>query len=320
MIQQDINYYKNFDCIAEELLALLSKTIKVNTFYLSILHPTESFAIKSFNRQARLICDGDVLPYNMVFCKLAAENGSEPLVIPNLAEHALTRDHPLTKYIGNGCFMGAPLLYDGKVLGTLCAFDIEPYDFKEYDSILIKSLASLACQTLILEDGIIRDELSGLYNRNFLYHYFDYNKDKRNAEMAILYIDLNHFKIFNDSFGHDVGDLVIKLTAECLQQNVQEDSHICRIGGDEFIVLLHPSQGEDLINRTHSSAEFLSNRLSTMPILINGNDYFITASIGMSFYPHDGMNMETLLKKADRSMYKEKKSRQKADDHFQPGK
>ncbi|WP_285765908.1 sensor domain-containing diguanylate cyclase [Peribacillus sp. SI8-4] len=316
MIQQDINYYKNFDSIAKELLALLSQTIEVNTFYLSILHPAKSFAIKSFNRQAKLICDGDMLPFNMVFCKLVAENGSEPLVIPHLTEHALTRDHPVTKYIGDGCFMGAPLIYDGEVLGTLCAFDTKPYEFKGYDSILIKSLASLACQTLILENGIIRDGLSGLYNRNFLYHYFDYHKDKRNAEIAILYIDLNHFKFFNDSFGHDIGDFVIKKTAECLLQNVPEESHVSRIGGDEFIVLLHPSQGDDLISSTQIRAELLLDRLSTMPILINENDYFITASIGISFYPHDGRDMEELLKKADRTMYQDKESRREVDGHL----
>ncbi|MFJ7754616.1 sensor domain-containing diguanylate cyclase [Peribacillus muralis] len=320
MLQHDINYYKNFDSIAKEVLQLLSQTIEVNTFFLSIINPTKSFTIKSFNRHAKLICDGDVLPYNMVFCKLVAENGAEPLVIPSLAEHALTSAHPVTRFIGNGSFMGAPLIYDGEVLGTLCAFDIKPYDFKEYDLTLIKSLASLSCQTLILENGIIRDALSNLYNRNFVYHYLDYNSDKRNAEMAILYIDLNHFKFFNDSFGHDIGDSVIKKTAECLLQNVPDDSHVARIGGDEFIVLLQPSQGEDLMKSTQYSAELLLKRLSTMPILINGNDYFITASLGISFYPYDGTDMDALLKKADRMMYMEKESRQKEDDHLLSGK
>ncbi|MFD9625454.1 sensor domain-containing diguanylate cyclase [Peribacillus muralis] len=315
MIQHDINYYKNFDSIATEVLELLSQTIKVNTFFLSILNPAKSFMIKSFNRHAKLICDGDVLPYNMVFCKLVAENGFEPLVIPNITQHDLTSEHPVTKFIGNGSFMGAPLIHDGDVFGTLCAFDIHPYDFKEYDLILIKSLATLVSQTLVLENGIIRDALSGLYNRNFVSHYFSYNEDKTNAVMAILYIDLNDFKSFNDSFGHDAGDFVIKKTAECLVKNVPEESHVARIGGDEFIVLLHPSQGEDLMNSTQYSAELLFKRLSTMAVVINGNDYFITASIGISFYPYDGTDMETLLKKADRNMYMAKKSRQK-DDYF----
>ncbi|MFF2498483.1 diguanylate cyclase [Peribacillus sp. NPDC058075] len=316
MIQQDINYYKNFDSIAKEVLALLGQTIEVNTFFVSILSPINSFMIKSFNRNAKLICEGDILPYNMVYCKLVVENGLEPLVIPNLGEHELTSGHPATKFIGNGCFMGAPLTIEGEIIGTLCAFDIKIHDFKEYDLILLKSLAALISHSINLEKGIIRDPLSGLYNRNFIYNYFDYHKDKTNDEMALLYIDLDDFKFFNDSYGHDTGDDVIKKAAECFLQTVPEGSHVARIGGDEFIVLLHPAHCEDLMKSTQQNAELILNRLSTMPITINGKDHFESASIGISFYPHNGTEMESLLKKADRSMYMAKKSGRKKIHYF----
>ncbi|MGG0790388.1 sensor domain-containing diguanylate cyclase [Peribacillus simplex] len=316
MIQQDFNYYKSFDSIAKEVLALLAQTIEVNTFFLSFLNPIQSFIIKSFNRNAKLICEGDILPYNMVYCKLVVENGLQPLVIPNLREHELTSGHPATKFIGNGCFMGAPLIIEGEIIGTLCAFDIKPHVFKEYDLILIKSLAALISHTILLEKGIIRDPLSGLYNRHFIDNYFDYHKDKTNDEMALLYIDLDHFKFFNDSFGHDAGDDVIKKAAECFLQTVPEGSHVARIGGDEFIVLLHPSHCEDLMKNTQQNAELLLNHLSTMPIHINGNDHFVSASIGISFYPHNGTEMESLLKKADRSMYMAKESGRKKIQYF----
>ncbi|MEK4536378.1 sensor domain-containing diguanylate cyclase [Peribacillus sp. FSL K6-1552] len=317
MIQHDINYYKNFDSIAKEVLALLAHTIEVNTFFLSIRSPLQSFMIKSFNRNAELIFEGDTLPYNMVFCKLVVENDLEPLVIPNLKQHPLTSDHPITKVIGNGCFMGYPLTNGNNIFGTLCAFDIKPFDFKEYDVILIKSLATLISQSIVLENGIIRDSLTGLYNRNFIYNYFNYNKDKMHNEMAILYIDLDHFKYFNDSFGHDVGDSVIKRTAECLLQFVPEDSYVARIGGDEFIVLLPTSQCEDLLICTQQKAEFILKQLSTMPIHINGNVYFVSASIGISFYPDNGTEMESLLKKADWTMYKAKESGRKKIRYYQ---
>ncbi|CAK6473896.1 hypothetical protein BFRIG_02487 [Peribacillus frigoritolerans] len=318
MIQQDINYYKNFDSIATEVLALLAQTIEVNTFFVSILNPIQSFMIKSFNRHAKLICEGDIFPYKAVYCKLVVENGLEPLVIPNLREHELTCSHPATKFIGNGCFMGVPLMNKGEIIGTLCAFDIKPHVFKEYDLILIKSLAALISHTIILEKGIIRDPLSGLYNRHFIYNYFDYHKHKTNDEMAILYIDLDHFKFFNDSFGHDAGDEVIKKAAECFLQSVPEGSHVARIGGDEFIVLLHPSHCEDLMKSTQQKAELLLNHLSTMPIHINGNDHFVSASIGISVYPHNGTEMESLLKKADQSMYMAKESGRKNIQYFHP--
>nr|WP_307273056.1 GAF domain-containing protein [Peribacillus sp. V2I11] len=118
----------------------------------------------------------------MVYCNLVVENGLEPLVIQNLREHVLTSGHPATKFIGNGCFMGAPLINEGEIIGTLCAFYIKPHVFKEYDLILIKSLAALMSHTIILEKGIISDPLSGLYNRHFIYNYFDYHKVKTNMK------------------------------------------------------------------------------------------------------------------------------------------
>ncbi|MCM3675051.1 GAF domain-containing protein [Peribacillus simplex] len=78
--------------------------------------------------------------------------------------------------------MGAPLINEGEIIGTLCAFDIKPHVFKEYDLILIKSLAALMSHTIILEKGIISDPLSGLYNRHFIYNYFDYHKVKTNMK------------------------------------------------------------------------------------------------------------------------------------------
>ncbi|PAK38842.1 sensor domain-containing diguanylate cyclase [Peribacillus simplex] len=318
MIQQDINYYKNFDSIAKEVLALLAQTIEVNTFFLSIVTPIQSFMIKSFNRNAKLICEGDILPNNMAYSKLVVENGLEPLVIPNLGKHELTSGHPATRFIGNGCFMGAPLINEDEIIGTLCAFDINPHVFKEYDLTLIKSMAALISHAINLEKGIIRDPLSGLYNRNFIYNYFDYHQDKTNDEMALLYIDLDHFKFFNDSFGHDTGDAVIKKAAECFLQTVPEGSQVARIGGDEFIVLLNLSHCEDLMKSTQQNAELLLNSLSTIPITINGNDHFVSASIGISFYPHHGTEMDSLLKKADRSMYMAKESGRKNIQYFHP--
>ncbi|MBR8645166.1 diguanylate cyclase [[Brevibacterium] frigoritolerans] len=72
---------------------------------------------------------------------------------------------------------------------------------------------------------------------------------------------------------------------------------MARIGGDEFIVLLNPSHCEDLMKSTQQNAELLLNSLSTMPITIHGNDHFVSASIGISFYPHHGTEMDSLLKK-----------------------
>lgn len=316
MIYHDINYYKNFDSIAKETFKLLAHKINVNTFYITIFNHSQSFMVKSFNQNARIIKEGDQYPYNKVLCKMVVENNMEPIVINNLKNNPLTCNHPILNWIENGCFMGAPITNGETIIGTLCAFDIKPYDFKTYDSVLITSLASLISQTVILENGVIRDSLTNLYNRNFIYNYFDYNLDELPNQISILYIDLNDFKYFNDSFGHEIGDYVIKRTAECLLKFAPEDSYVARIGGDEFIIILHSSTTEDFIESTNQTAEYLLKQLSNMPILIEDKRYFVSASIGVSYYPDHGTDMDTLLKKADRSMYAVKKSKKRIRTSF----
>lgn len=312
MNYHDINYYKNFDSIAKEVFELLAHTIKVNTFILTVFDQSQSFIVKSFNRNASLIKSGDTLSFNQILCKMVIENDMEPVVIDNIKNNPLTRNHSILNMIENGCYLGAPITNEEKIIGTLCAFDIKPYDFKVYDEVLLKSLASLISQTVIIENGIIRDSLTGLYNRNFIYNYFEYNKEEIHKEMSLLYIDLDNFKYFNDAFGHDIGDIVIKGTAECLLESAPEDSYVARIGGDEFIILLRSSTNtEDFIRSTKQTAEFLLEELSYMPIQIHGKEHRVSASMGVSFYPEQGNDMITLLKKADHSMYGAKEGKKR---------
>ncbi|MGE7603053.1 sensor domain-containing diguanylate cyclase [Peribacillus sp. NPDC097675] len=311
MIFHDINYYKNFDSIAKEVFKLLAHTIKVNTFVITVFDQSQSFIVKSFNRNANLINSGDTLTFNQILCNMVNENNMELVVIDNIRDNPLTRDHPILTMLDNGCYMGAPITNEEEIIGTLCAFDIKPYDFKGYDEVLLKSLASLISQTVIIENGIIRDSLTGLYNRNFIYNYFEYNKEEFQKDMSLLYIDLDNFKYFNDAFGHDIGDIVIKRTAECLLESVPEDSYVARIGGDEFIILLQSSSSEDLILSTKQTADNILEQLSNMPIQIGDKEHKVSASMGVSFYPEHGNEMITLLKRADHSMYaaKEEKKR-----------
>lgn len=311
MIFHDINYYKNFDSIAKEVFELLAHTIKVNTFVITVFDQSQSFIVKSFNRNASLINSGDTLTFNQILCKMVIENNMEPVVIDNIKDNPLTRNHPILTMLDNGCYMGAPITNEERIIGTLCAFDIKPYDFKVYDEVLLKSLASLISQTVIIENGIIRDSLTGLYNRNFIFNYFEYNKEEIQNDMSLLYIDLDNFKYFNDAFGHDMGDIVIKRTAECLMESAPEDSYVARIGGDEFIILLHSSQAEDFTTSTKQIAENILEQLSNMPIQIGGKEHKVSASMGVSFYPEHGNEMITLLKRADHSMYAAKEGKKR---------
>lgn len=151
------------------------------------------------------------------------------------------------------------------------------------------------------------DPLTGLPNRSLLQERLRQalGRSKRSGKpLALLFIDLDRFKVVNDTLGHKIGDRLLKRVSETLQECVRGTDTIARLGGDEFMLLV-----EDQVNR--DSAAALANKMLlalTQPFYIEENEIFIGASIGISFYPDDGQDIDTLTKNADVAMYRAKES------------
>ncbi len=124
---------------------------------------------------------------------------------------------------------------------------------------------------------------------------------KRNEEMlAILFLDLDRFKNINDSLGHVVGDELLQQVSTRLKSCVREGDTLARFGGDEFTLLLpNIAKGQEDVTKI---AEKINHVLRD-PFVIDGNELYVSASIGISIYPRDGANMDTLIKHADIAMY-----------------
>lgn len=146
------------------------------------------------------------------------------------------------------------------------------------------------------------DELTGLPNRSFLRDYFKElicKAKKNDLIIAILFIDLDRFKVVNDILGHDIGDLLLKQVATRLKDCIRKTDIVARQGGDEFIILL-----DDGISKKET--EFIANkvlRILSYPFNLSGHEVYITPSIGISLYPQDGSSAEYLIKNADMAMY-----------------
>ncbi len=143
------------------------------------------------------------------------------------------------------------------------------------------------------------DPLTGLPNRllfqSRLSHALDIAK-RNNYQLAVMFIDLDHFKNINDSFGHNVGDEVLTLVSERLNNRVRESDTLARIGGDEFILLLEQIEGvEQVAYVAQSILELLSEPFN----FDDGKNIFLGASIGVSFYPTDGLSATDLISHAD---------------------
>ncbi|MFA7387948.1 MAG: EAL domain-containing protein [Thiohalobacteraceae bacterium] len=122
------------------------------------------------------------------------------------------------------------------------------------------------------------------------------------AELAVLFLDLDRFKIANDSLGHDIGDLLIRAVAARIVQCLHPDDLVARLGGDEFGIVLKNPTGRDMVANT---ANRLCEALAE-PFTFLAKEVFLGASIGIALYPKDGETLGELIKNADTAMYQSK--------------
>jgi len=122
--------------------------------------------------------------------------------------------------------------------------------------------------------------------------------------VAVMFLDLDQFKLINDTLGHTVGDGLLQAAAERLVRCVRADDTVARMGGDEFTILISD------LSDARSAATVAQKVLDSVskPIEVDGHELYITTSIGIALFPEDGMDTETLLKNADRAMYRAKEA------------
>jgi diguanylate cyclase (GGDEF)-like protein len=161
------------------------------------------------------------------------------------------------------------------------------------------------------------DTLTGLPNRQLFQQHLSAaieRGEKKNLKVAALYVDLDNFKRINDTLGHSFGDVVLKTIAKRLDSCIRNDDcvirpeseeevvRLARLGGDEFVAILQDLESE-------ADAAAVADRIRaelTRPVEHLGHEFVVTSSIGVSLYPDDGSDIETLLKNADVAMYQAK--------------
>lgn len=151
------------------------------------------------------------------------------------------------------------------------------------------------------------DELTGLPNRSMFREYLQHamrSAKRKNMLVGLMFIDVDNFKIINDTLGHDVGDELLKSIASRIKNIVRESDTVSRIGGDEFTIIIedceYSGQLIDIANKIHNSFD--------EPFSLIGKTIFSNVSIGIAIYPNDAGRIDDLLKAADAAMYQAKEN------------
>jgi diguanylate cyclase (GGDEF)-like protein/PAS domain S-box-containing protein len=204
---------------------------------------------------------------------------------------------------------------DGETCGTFALVGNKPReaalsnidrDFVKILSALLGSIIERGRHEKRLDELARLDALTGLPNRKSVHDRIDeliVAARREQRAFAVHFVDLDKFKAVNDTGGHAVGDEVLRLTASRLQHCVREHDVVARLGGDEFVIL---QPFEDGINAS-DLAERIVDAIEK-PFAINGRNYELSCSVGVSYFPGDGADGLTLLSRADNAMYRAKSS------------
>lgn len=188
---------------------------------------------------------------------------------------------------------------------------------------------SLSLGNLRLRESLrqqsIRDALTGLYNRRFLDESLSRevlraerrSPEQPDAPLAVLMIDVDHFKQFNDKFGHELGDRVLRSVAQTLTDTVRTSDLVARYGGEEFTVVLPNTTPQVALER----AQALCDAVMKMPPVADGGNVHppITISVGMACMPEDGQEADTLVQNADAALYRAKRDGRNRVVRYTPG-
>lgn len=275
------------------------------------------------NRGARL--EGLVLVLGMLALTLAMMAYADPLrpaeivlfvMMPAVLWAALrfsVTGASLAIFLAALIVMGVVLVSSGGITGATAPGDV----FALQISMMTMALGGLFVSAALIErrysemrlDMLANhDPLTGLPNRSYFQDFLGHalaraQRDK--SQVSLLFIDLDRFKHINDSQGHEVGDHVLRIVASRLADQLRADDFVARLGGDEFaVILIHPPA-----SRAASRVARKLNQVLAESFKLGQRRYAIGASIGISVYPDDGLDANTLLRQADLAMYQAKHRR-----------
>jgi diguanylate cyclase (GGDEF)-like protein/PAS domain S-box-containing protein len=212
-----------------------------------------------------------------------------------------------------GSFVCIPMMAHGETLGVLHLIRLSGKALDKTElrlAAIVAEQMSLSIANLRLHEALkaqsIRDPLTGLFNRRYLEESMDrefHRADRAGSTIAAIMLDLDHFKRFNDTFGHDGGDAVLKEFSALLLTRTRKEDIVCRYGGEEFLIVLPGATLEDARIR----AGELLEAIRKLSVVSRGRELGpVSASMGVALYPEQGSTIGSLIRAADNALYRAK--------------
>ncbi len=208
--------------------------------------------------------------------------------------------------------IAAPLISENRIIGVLRIDNIKEFMYTQDDLRIldiISDLGALALENSILysrtQDLAVRDGLTGLFVRRYFMERFEEELERaarKKGTFSVLMVDIDHFKDYNDKYGHTSGDIVLKYLTRKISAFIKEGDIPARYGGDEIVIFLLGEEKQEASKR----ARAIQEQLEKDPLVLRREKVNMTVSIGISSYPKDAVLEEEIIKIADERLYKAK--------------
>ncbi|WP_370643766.1 EAL domain-containing protein [Shinella sp. NM-101] len=238
----------------------------------------------------------------------------EPVIVSDIETDPLWADFKaiVAPYGYRACWSSPIRSYQGKVLGSFALYSRTPGEPSADCMKLVgmaTHIAGIAIERKEAEDSIQfmahHDTLTGLPNRSMLDERIASAieaADECGGTLTLAFLDLDNFKLVNDSLGHHAGDELLKIVAARMKDCVRAGDSIVRLGGDEFVVLVGGVRGADKVEECLQAVR----RAVAEPVEVGGRSFQVTCSMGVAAYPEHGRNATELMARADAAMYRAK--------------
>lgn len=300
-----------FPAVAEAIAHFFTADYIFLVLWNQSLHQAES-SVFFHTQSGRIFPTSNDLPVMQIAAQTMSEG--QCLAIDKLEEVSLTLPHAAPPLVLNAIY-GLPLIANQQRIGTILlgysrTFKLKPEEIKWGEQIAAQVALAIAKVNLYAEVQrlAITDELTGLLNRRGIFEMGEreVNRARRGQlPLSIILMDLDEFKQVNDTYGHEIGDLVIQEIAHRCRKNTREIDLIGRYGGeagDEFILILPNTNGWDAAHVANRIREVVA----TSPIVTPHGDIHITASLGIASLNWDTHTLQELINLADQRMYQDK--------------
>lgn len=317
-LARDSRYYSSVGDRFDRITRVASKLLSVPASAITLFHHEAEWfkSVRGWQVTSLLVKEG--LGY------IAAE-ANEPVIIADTAADPRTQGHPLIAGAPYYRFFAAVPLYEGlgSVVGTFSVFDTQPRNADEIDRQSILDLGGMA-QSEVLSDQIdgaqqaltsklgaarrdaLMDPLTRVWNRrggNLAVKTAFSKADQVNQPVTVCLIDVDKFKSINDTYGHDIGDIVLRKIAEVLSGNLRENDVVSRLGGDEFLLVLHGADAEIAA----IAMERIRSSLSKEALRTRHGDVSLTVSAGYAVRePHSSKTAAEMILQADQALISSK--------------